>query len=65
MEFYLSMDCDCGEEMYYGVCLTLLEHNGLPVVSFDMAAQMSFTCDGPDGCGKTTYTGDFETFDDD
>lgn len=62
MEFYISMDCEhCDEEIFYGVCVTTIEHNGRPVIPFDIAAQTTFTCNG---CGKDSYTGDFEVFDD-
>jgi hypothetical protein len=66
VEFYISMDCEhCDEEIFYGVCITTIEHNGRPVIPFDMAAQTRFVCNGPDGCGETTYTGDFDVFTDD
>lgn len=58
--FYLVINCgDCGEDIFYGPCGTTLEHHGLPVVPYDMAAQNSFRCDH---CGAVTNTGDFDTF---
>lgn len=61
--FYISIDCEhCDEEILYGLCVTTIEHNGRPVISFDVAAQTAFTCEE---CGKTTYTGDFDVFTED
>jgi len=58
MGFYLSADCpDCGEEMFYGLCITTLEHDGRPVIQYDIAAQTTFTCEE---CGTNSYTGDFD-----
>ena len=57
MEYYLLLECPkCEEEIHYGVCLTLLTHNGLPVISADNTSQMVFDCDN---CGTRIYTGDF------
>lgn len=57
---YLLMECEnCDEEIYYGVCVTTLEHNGLPAIPFDTAAQTNFECPK---CGADNYTGDFEVF---
>lgn len=56
--FYLSVDCrQCDEEIIYGLCATTIEHNGMPVIPFDIAAQSDFRCDH---CGAFNYTGDFE-----
>ena len=58
--FYLVMACrDCDEDIYYGLCFSTLEHNGHPVIPFDMAAQTSFNCNN---CGADNYTGDFDVF---
>jgi hypothetical protein len=52
------MECKaCGDDMFLGPVLTLLERNGLPVIPFDMAAQETFYCDG---CGTSHHTGDFD-----
>lgn len=56
--FYLVMPCQsCDEDIHYGLCHSTLEHNGYPVIPFDMAAQMTFRCDN---CQTTNVTGDFE-----
>lgn len=58
--FYLSMDCqngDCEEEILEGLCVTTIEHNGLPVIPYDIAAQTNFNCRK---CGASNYTGDFD-----
>jgi hypothetical protein len=58
--YYLSADCgNCDEEIFYGVCVTLLEHNDLPVIPITTAEQTSFHCDR---CGATNYTGDVDLF---
>jgi hypothetical protein len=55
---YISMECEsCGDDMFIGPVLTLLERNGLPVIPFDMAAQETFRCDG---CSASHHTGDFD-----
>ena len=57
-KFYFSMDCgNCDEEILNGINGTTIEHNGLPVISFDMAAQSRFDCEH---CGAENYTGDFD-----
>lgn len=56
--FYLSITCQsCDEGILYGPCITTIEHEGLAVIPYDMAAQSSFTCSN---CGASNYTGDFE-----
>lgn len=56
--FHLSAYCrNCDEEIIYGPCVTTIEHSGLPVIPFDMAAQSNFQCDH---CGADNYTGEFE-----
>lgn len=56
--YYLSIECrNCDNEIHYGVCVTTIEHNGLPVIAFDDGAQNSFKCDN---CGATNYTGAFD-----
>jgi len=58
--YYLVAECqNCDEEIFYGPCGTTLEHDGLPVVPYDVATQTNFTCDR---CGADNYTGDFEIF---
>ena len=54
---YISMECEtCGADIFIGPVLVLTEHNGLPVIPFDLAAQETFQCD----CGTQQYTGDFD-----
>jgi hypothetical protein len=56
--FYFSIDCEnCGEEIIDGLNVTTSEHNGRPVIPFDMASQSQFTCSD---CGAVNYTGDFD-----
>jgi hypothetical protein len=56
--FYLSLTCNrCDEEILYGPCITTIEHEGLAVIPYNMAAQSSFHCSG---CGATNYTSDFD-----
>ena len=56
--FHLLAHCgNCDEEIIHGPCLTTIEHDGLPVIPYDMAAQERFECDH---CGAVNYTGDFE-----
>lgn len=58
MKFYVQLECpECDETVYWGLCLTLIEHNGYPVVAYDTAAQEQFFCDN---CSTTFYSGDFE-----
>lgn len=58
--YYLLMECrNCDEDIYYGLCVTTLEHQGRPVIPFDIAAQSSFSCGR---CGAENYTGDFDVF---
>lgn len=61
--FYFSMDCEnpeCGEEILEGLNLTLEEHNGFPVIPFDMAAQTDFECKA---CGWVHYTPSMDSVD--
>jgi hypothetical protein len=54
------MECyNCDEEIYYGVCVSFLTHNGLPVIGFDTAAQTRFDCPH---CDASNYTGELEVF---
>lgn len=56
--FYLLVQCgNCDEDIYSGPNLTLIEHNGLPAITWDLAACESFDCPN---CGAQNYTGDFE-----
>jgi hypothetical protein len=56
--FYLSMECEnCEEEMFYGVCVTTEEHQGLPSIPYDMASQSKFVCKS---CDAQHFTGDFD-----
>lgn len=58
MKYYLIFTCaECDEDFYHGVYATLIEHNGLPAIPFDIAAQTSATCTE---CGAQNFTGDFE-----
>lgn len=62
MDYYIVMECGkCNEPMRLRF-VTLLEHNGIPEVSFDAAAQTRFDCDN---CGTSWYTGDFDYFSED
>lgn len=56
--FYLSLTCEtCGEDMYEGLVVTTLEHDGYPVIDLDLtASQIMFRCDN---CGGVTWTGDY------
>lgn len=58
--FYLSAECgECGGDAFTdGVTITTEEHNGRPVVPYDIAAQTTFHC-ADRTCGATTHTGDF------
>lgn len=56
--FYLVAQCPkCDEEIVYGQCVTFMEHQGLPLIPYDLAAQTVFECDH---CGARAYSGDFE-----
>lgn len=56
--YYLVLECRrCDAEMYYGVCVTLLGHNGLPVVPAGNAEQTRFDCTR---CGARNYVGDLD-----
>lgn len=58
LEYYLLLECrSCDAEIYYGVCASLLEHNGLPVVPADSGTQTRFDCNE---CGAANYTGDLD-----
>ena len=57
-KFFLLLDCEnCDAEIFYGPCLTLIRHDGAPVVSVSMVEQMSVTCGE---CGATHYTGELD-----
>lgn len=61
--FYLSFDCpQCDDEILYGPCLTTEEHQGAPVIPFDIAAQTTVRCPK---CRTESYTGDVELYIDD
>lgn len=63
MDYYIAWECpSCDELNYYGICRTLLEHNGLPAISLTAADQEKFTCEH---CGKSAYTGDTELWSED
>lgn len=56
--YYVLMECErCDAEIYYGVCVSLLEHNGLPVVMAGHASQTRFDCPK---CGTANYVGDLD-----
>lgn len=58
MEFYIQIDCaNCDAEIMQGINITLLEHNGRPVILASAAEQIRVTCDE---CGATTVTGELE-----
>lgn len=51
------MTCpSCDEEVYAGVNITFLEHQGLPVVPVSMFEQEKFMCE----CGARIYTGELD-----
>lgn len=61
MDYLIAIPCaNCDKELYYGVCRTYMEHEGLPVISLDVAESTSLECEE---CGHTTITGEFETID--
>lgn len=61
--FYQYVYCrSCDEEIIDGPCMTFMQHNGHPVIPFDLAAQSVFTCDK---CGARNFTGEFEIFTED
>ncbi len=56
IKFYLSMECpNCNTEIVFGPHGTTLECEGLPVIPFDFASQMTIDCEK---CGAVNYTGD-------
>ncbi len=58
LAYYLLLECEhCDADIHYGVCITLLEHNGLPVITADIGTQTCFDCDE---CGASNYTGDLD-----
>lgn len=60
LTFYLLLACPrCDTDIHFGPCVTLLEHDGLPVVPTDMAGQTAADC--PE-CGARTYIGDLDYF---
>lgn len=60
LTYYVVMECgNCDKEIYYGVCVSFLEHNGLPVITFDTAAQTRFDCPH---CDASNYTGELEVW---
>lgn len=61
MDYYIQWECPhCDETNYYGLCRTLLEHNGKPCITLTGGDQESYECES---CGKTFYTGDTELWD--
>lgn len=60
LAYYLLLQCEhCDAEIHYGVCVTMLEHRGLPVIPADNGAQTRFDCDE---CGASNYVGDLDVF---
>jgi hypothetical protein len=58
LAYYLLLECrHCDREIYYGVCVSLLEHNGLPVVGANQGTQTRFDCEH---CGASNYTGELD-----
>lgn len=56
--FYLQIDCPkCGEDIFYGLCMTTLIHRGRPAIPIDIGATDTYDCTN---CGTTVYTGDLE-----
>jgi ribosomal protein S27AE len=56
--FYLFLECEnCGEDVFFGPCLTLFQHKGLVAIPIDMGAQERLTCGS---CGAVAYTGELE-----
>jgi hypothetical protein len=58
--FYLSAECgECGGDAFTdGITIVTDEHQGRPVVPYDIAEQATFVC-ADDECGAKTITGDF------
>lgn len=53
--FYYHMTCPvCEDVVFFGPCITLLTHAGLPVVPGDLAAEERLVCDE----GHEFFTGD-------
>jgi hypothetical protein len=58
--FYLTLDCEnCNKEIRWGPVMAFDEHQGLPAIPYDVAAQTRFDCED---CGAANYTGDFELY---
>jgi DNA-directed RNA polymerase subunit RPC12/RpoP len=58
LAYYVLVDCpECDAEIYYGPCLTLLEHNGRPVLSGSELEQTRVDC--PD-CDARIYYGELD-----
>jgi hypothetical protein len=58
VKYYEMITCGhCDAEIYRGPCLTLLEHNGLPVVAADAVEQERYDCDK---CGAVMYFGELD-----
>lgn len=58
MRFLLSYPCgSCDETVYVGPALTLLEHDGLPVVPASVVETTSYVCDS---CGARSHVGDLD-----
>lgn len=59
MKFYASVEClNCDEPIYLGPCLTLLEHQGLPVIPSMTFEMEKFPCSE---CGAMNYVGELDT----
>ncbi len=60
LNFYFVLNCPkCDEEVHYGVCITLLEHRGLPVIPIDMAGQSQVDCEA---CGAQIFVGELDMY---
>lgn len=60
LSFYFLIDCPkCDEDIYYGPCITLLEHNQRMVIPVDMVEQSRVDCEA---CGTTVFLGDLDYF---
>jgi predicted RNA-binding Zn-ribbon protein involved in translation (DUF1610 family) len=58
MDYYIQWECpSCDATNYYGLCRTMIEHKGEPVIMLGEGEQTSFECEH---CGKEMYTGELE-----
>lgn len=58
-KFYIFVECPNCDHEIRKLMATTIDHDGIPVIPFDMAAQTDFDCSS---CGSEWVTGDFELF---